>query len=95
MSPDSVIKYSKSSTAFVGGDAINLYAASLLWSHLKLYRDSKILPTRGVTLTGMLQLATRYTGQPYKKKEIDKAINDLDAWVKTMKAALPIEVKDD
>lgn len=76
-------------TTITGKDGINCYAAAMLKGHLNLYKKCGMIPTRGFGITKMLARASDYTGQKYKKSEIDKAINDLDAFVITMKAALP------
>ena len=76
-------------TTFVGPDATNYFRAEILASSLKLYASAKILPTRGVTASGMLKMATGYTGKQYKKGEYTKAAEDVKKWANEMKAALP------
>ena len=75
--------------SFSGKDAVDYYAATLLWSHLKLYKKTGMLPTRGFGLRKMLDRASDYTGEKYKNNQIDKAIEDLDQWAKAMRLALP------
>lgn len=77
-------------TSFVGPDAVNLFRAATLKGALKMYAACKIVPTRGVTATSMLKMATPYTGKTYKRGEHAKAAEDMTAWIETMKAALPI-----
>lgn len=76
-------------TTFVGDDAVNYVRAEVLASSLKLYATAKILPTRGVTASGMLKLATGYTKKLYKRGEYVKAAEDVQLWAREMKAALP------
>lgn len=71
------------------GDGITLYAAALLKGHIKLWQKTGMIPTRGVGITKMLESASHYTGQKYKRSQVDQAIIDLDAFCITMKAALP------
>lgn len=56
---------------------------------LKLWAVTKIIPTRGVTITKMLQMATGYTGRTYKRSEAVIAANDVKKWADEMKAAIP------
>ena len=78
-------------TSFVGSDAVNYVRAELLASSLKMYVSSggRIIPTRGVGITKMLQMATGYTGKKYKRTEASKAADDVKKWADEMKAALP------
>ncbi len=68
---------------------------SVLISSLALYQisEGRIIPSRGVTLKKMLDMATVYTGQVYKRTEIDKAKQNLNVWLETMKSAIPVEVR--
>lgn len=77
-------------TSFVGSDATNYVRAELLASSLRLYDKCKIIPTRGVTATKMLKMATGYTGKTYKRGEYVRAADDVKAWANEMKAALPV-----
>lgn len=77
-------------TTFVGGDAVNYVRAVMLASSLKLYAKCKILPTRGVTISSMLAMATGYTGIKYKRGAYVQAAEDVQRWADEMKAALPI-----
>ena len=90
---DSVIIASEHSTTFVGPDAIKLYRAVTLKHSIKMWVDHGIIPTRGVTITHMMKLATGYTGITYKRGPAGAAmaIEDLDKWINAMKAAIPIE----
>lgn len=76
-------------TSFVGSDATNYARAEMLASSLSLYAACGIRPTRGVTATMMLKMATGYTGKSYKRGEYLKAAADVKVWANEMKAALP------
>lgn len=78
--------------SFVGKDAVNLYRAITLKSALSTYARSGMLMTRGVSATGMLVMATQYTGKPYKRGEHQKAADELVLWIETMKSAIPTTV---
>jgi hypothetical protein len=95
--PDSYIQTRDgAATSFVGPDAIRLFQAATLKSHIKLYAKSRIIPTRGVSFTKMLRMAADLQGlPPYKRfqnvqQAADKVCADLDAWMAAMKSALPI-----
>lgn len=76
--------------SFVGPDAVSLYRARLLASSIRLWIKSKIIPTRGVTITVMLRHATGITGKPYKRGEAQRAADDVTAWANAMVSALPV-----
>lgn len=89
---DSYIDHGKSGAiTFSGPDAVAYHRAVSLQFALKLYKDSggRIIPTRGMTITKMLAIATQITQKPYKRGQIDAAIADVKAWADTMRAALP------
>lgn len=77
-------------TAFVGPDAVNLFRAKTLASALRMYAKTGMLPTRGVSPTKMLQLARQYTGKEYRRGQHMLAANDIQVWIDTMTAALPV-----
>jgi hypothetical protein len=84
------IHVSKGGITFSGQDAVRLYAATSLRGAIKLHQKCGMIPTRGVTITRMLQAASQYSGKKYKRGEHQKAIDDLTVWIETMKAALPV-----
>lgn len=79
-------------SALVGPDAVNLFRAIQLKGAIKLYRQTGMIPTRGVTITKMLEIATKdYTHKAYKgKNKCEAAEADLQEWVEAMKAAMPV-----
>jgi len=92
MTQEASIEVRGQGVAFVGTDAVNLYRAMTLKSALSLFAKTGIIPTRGVTGTAMLKMATEYTGKAYKRGEHAKAAEDLDIWIKTMRAAIPTTI---
>jgi hypothetical protein len=86
---ESYIKHSTGGTMLVGPDAVNLFRALTLKSSLGLYAKCGMIPTRGVTITKILALATEYTGKKYKRGDAAKAEADVKAWCDAMRAALP------
>lgn len=91
---ESYIEHGKyGTTTIVGPDAQALYRALIIKSAIKLYKDTNggVIPTRGMTITRMLQAATKITSKQYKRglKGCDAAIADLQTWCDAMKAALP------
>ena len=85
-----IIHHDTGATTFAGRDAVNLFRAITLKSALGLYAKSKLLTTRGLTPTLMLTLAGEYTGKKYKRGQHAQAAEELDAWIQTMRCALPI-----
>ena len=94
MTTESHITVSTGGTMFVGPDAVALFRAAALASSLGLYAKCGMIPTRGVTITRMLAMATDITKKKYKRGEAAKAQADIKIWCDAMKAALPIEHKD-
>ena len=80
-------------SAYVGPDATLLASARVLRSSIKLYKASRVIPFRGMTITKMLGAASRITMKPYKRSEIDRAIDDLGIWINNMVLALPTETR--
>ena len=66
----------------IWGTEVATYRALAIKHGLKLYAKTGIKPNRDWTITAMLQTAGRITGKSYKRKQIQEAITDLDAWVK-------------
>ena len=90
MSREDGIHYAEHGTvSFVGKDAVNFYAATVLASALRMYAKHRIKVNRAYTPKNMLAAATRITGLPYKRGDYLKAADDVEAWAQTMKAALP------
>lgn len=85
-----IIHHEGGGTTLAGKDAVNLYRAATLKSALNLYAKSNILLARNITPTSMLTMATGYTGKKYKRGQHAQAAADVDVWVQTMKAALPV-----
>jgi hypothetical protein len=46
-----------------------------------------------LTKTKALAMVAAYTGQTYRRTEIERARADLTVWIETMKSAIPIENK--
>ena len=91
MSDESGIHVGKGGMTFYGKDAVHLYRAialkAAIGAAVRGYRVSGRL-----TLTKCLKLAEQYTGKTYKRGDAAVAIVDLQIWIDTMRAALPVEV---
>lgn len=85
---DSYIQNGPSGIVFVGPDATELYRAATLRSALGMLAVG-ITPTRGLTTSKALKMATRYTGKKYKRTQVEAARADIKHWCDTMSAALP------
>jgi hypothetical protein len=77
-------------TAYVGPDATLLVSAMMLRTGIKMYRTCGMIPTRGMTITKMLERATVFSGKKYTRAKMDQAIADLTTWIEAMKSAIPI-----
>lgn len=86
----SAIVVGKGGTLFAGHDAVQLFRAIALNSALRMLKAG-LQPTRGLTRTKALAMVTPYTGQTYKRTELDRAAQDLHVWIETMKSAIPVE----
>jgi hypothetical protein len=93
MEQSQVTIFNNGGMMFSGPDAVNLARAISVKSALRLAMVG--LSIRGVTKTGLLKIASEYTGKKYKRGEYQQAREDLDLWIETMKLALPIEDKRD
>lgn len=76
--------------SYIGPDAVELFRAINLRGGLIMWHKHKMLLTRGLTITKLLAMTTRYTGQKYKRTEALRALADLDVWIATMRSALPV-----
>jgi len=90
---ESHITISSGGITFSGDDAMRLFNAVTLRAGLRLLQHG-IRPAKGWTVTRGLAMATALTGKPYKRSQIDKARADLQIWIDTMRAALPVEHRD-
>lgn len=84
------VHHHASGISFVGSDATQLYRAVVLKSSISLHQKCGMIPTRGMTITKLFQIASEFTGQRYKRGEHERAIADLTVWIETMKSALPV-----
>lgn len=86
-----IIHHAHGGMTLAGSDAINLMRAVALRAGMQMYARTGIKLTRTATPATMLAIAKEYTGKDYKGKDkYVRAIADLDVWIATMKAALPI-----
>ena len=90
MNSELIVNGSGRVVCYVGPDATNLFRARTLKGSLTLWRRTKMIPTRGVTITKMLEMAKAYTGKAYTRKQVEQAEADIQVWIDTMTAALPV-----
>lgn len=78
---DSITVTQNGGTMFSGEKAVSAYRIKMLAYGIKGWAKFKMIPTRGVTISKMLKMATEYTGKKYKNKPEDyaKAEADLNA----------------
>lgn len=87
---ESYIEMGSGHTTFVGPDATRLFQAATLRGSLRLYAKCGVIPSRGVTISRMLSLATRFTGKHYKRGQAEQAAIDITTWIAAMKCAMPV-----
>lgn len=71
--------------SFVGKEAVDYFRAATCLSALKLFKLG-VTPGRGVKRGVVMQIAGQYTGNVYKRNEIETAIKDMEAYLKAEKA---------
>lgn len=86
---DSHITVSKGGTMFSGDDATRFFQANVIRQGIRLLAVG-IRPSRGWTMTKALAMATSFTHKKYKRTQWPRAVADLDLWIVTMRAALPV-----
>jgi hypothetical protein len=64
---------------FAGPRGVDAFLVSSLTSHIKMYMRTGMIPTRGVTISRMLDMAGGYTGKRYKRGQGEQAVKDLEA----------------
>lgn len=79
---------------YSGKDATNLVRAIYVKNALSFYVKTGLKMTRAATPTYLLRAATEYTGHKYKRGQYVKAAEDLEVWINTMRAALPVTIED-
>ena len=90
---DNQISIMQGGTIYTGPDSIALYRAITLRGALKLYAQTGMLVTRGMTVTKLLKQATQYTGKDYGRGNVNKAqaaAKELTVWIETMRSAIPV-----
>lgn len=66
---------------FTGRDGVQTYRAVAIRSGLRMYAECGMKPNRAWTPTAMLRAAGSITGKTYKRREYQRAISDLGAWL--------------
>ena len=91
MSDSSITIHKDGGSTHAGLDAVRRVRAIATRSAIAGHRKFGLIPTRGLTITKLLAIATEFTGKPYKGKgKHERAEADLTVWIDTMTAALPI-----
>lgn len=77
--------------ALHGKDAVSCMRVATIMSGIRMNIQTKgrMQLTRGANITHLLKLAGQYTGKTYKRTQKEVALADLQAWLDTMKLALP------
>lgn len=75
--------------SFVGRSAVDYYRAAALRSTLRILGSGMTM--RGMTQGRALQLAAEYTGQTYKRGQLEQAREDLTTWLDEARKQLNIE----
>lgn len=64
----------------ITGDNVFIYRALATRKAIQLYQRAGIIPTRGMTITKLLAIATSITGNKYKRGEYARAADELGDW---------------
>jgi hypothetical protein len=75
----------KRAIVFEGKEEVNLYRAIVIKHALLLYAKTGMKPNRAYTPTRMLQVATEYTGNHYKRGQHAIAAADMQLWIENEK----------
>ena len=78
--PEDHIAYDRETGAarcYNGPKAVDVFRVRILASSIQLHGKTGMKPTRGVTITKMMKMATEYTGKKYKRTDHDVACADL------------------
>jgi hypothetical protein len=89
---NTAVTITNSATIFTG-DAVEMVRVVHIKHAIGLWQKYKMLTTRGATISKMLQLAHDVTKKgPYKNSDAgySAALVDLDIWLNTLKAAMPV-----
>jgi len=81
--------------SIVGKDAVQLYAAAVLRSAIKLYLKTGMRANRMYTPANMLLVAGNHTGKPYKRGQLQLAFDDLGVWIEEQKASGAVQVQQE
>ncbi|MFM7012574.1 MAG: hypothetical protein ACKO0Z_25125 [Betaproteobacteria bacterium] len=79
---------------FAGARGVDAFRIQTLINGLNGYVKFNMIPTRGVTITRMLNMASDYTGKRYKRGEGLKAASDLAELLKGRLESGHTTVKD-
>lgn len=79
-------------TSFVGTDAVSLYRAFAIKYAIEFYAKTGMKVNRAYTPTAMLNAASGITGKTYKRGQFTQAAADVQTWIDTMQAAIPVTV---
>lgn len=71
------------------GDAVRLYQAKVIRKGLKACKLGMRL-NRQYTPANLLRTTTSFTGQTYKRGQLDAAILDLTKWIEAAEASMPV-----
>ena len=89
---ESEVKIGPSGASFNGPDGVRLFQAITIRSALKLHKAG-LKVNRHTTTTNLFNFASQYTGKTYKRGDFDRAMQDLTAWIDTMRSAIPVTVE--
>jgi len=90
---NSEIRVWPSGVMYSGTDAVSMYRAITVKVAIETYARTKMRMTRNATPTVLLGIAGEYTGKKYKRGQYDQAAQDLNVWIETMRAAMPVTVE--
>lgn len=88
---DKITLHKGGGMSVTGEFGMQLYKAITLKQALLFYSKTKMQVSRNVTPTVMFNIAKEFTGKTYKRGQYELAAADVQVWIDTAKAAIPVE----
>jgi hypothetical protein len=76
-------------TSFVGKEAVDVYAMTVIASGLLFYARTGMKPNRAYTPKAMMQAAEKYTGKKFKARAYLEAAEALTTHAYELRATIP------
>ena len=85
---DRIESHGNGGMSFVGPNAVEVYAATVIAGGLRMYARCGMIPNRGYTPTAMMRRAAQITGRKFKARDYLGAADALKEWATAQAAAI-------